>query len=473
MSAMNRIFPFFISFFLLSITMSSQQSTYSQAFTNFLDDPVLSSATVGFTLVDSKTRHEEFSYSKERSMVPASSLKVITCATVLEMFGADYTFKTKLGITGKIEEGTLYGDILIQGEGDPALMSKYFKEHYAQLFADWKDVLAQGGINHVAGRVIGIGNYFDQEPLQGSTSIADAGNYYAAGANGLSYEDNAFTIYFKTEGKDGGKTQVMRTSSKVPGLKITNQVVASKSSKDNAYVYGIPGTFERVIMGEIPMGKSDYGIDAALPDPALQFAYEFQSFLVDGGLTFDKEAESWLAEKLPYDENRIRNLAVFESPKLQEIVNYTLKGSVNTFADAMIKHIGKKYFGAGSYVNGTRALKALWGERGVPTEGWYQKDGSGLSRANSITSQQLALITAKVNEPFKSQLKQGMKPLDQGGRVLAKSGYMERVRSYTGYITMQDGSEKAFCIIVNNHSCTPREMKSKIIRMLEQISAAS
>ncbi|MFT5247709.1 MAG: D-alanyl-D-alanine carboxypeptidase/D-alanyl-D-alanine-endopeptidase (penicillin-binding protein 4), partial [Gammaproteobacteria bacterium] len=326
---------------------------------------------------------------------------------------------------------------------------------------------------HVKGRVIGVGNYFDQEPLQGSTSIADAGNYYGAGANGLSYKDNAFTIYFKTAAKDGGRTQVVRTSSKVPGLKITNLVVASKNSTDNAYIYGIPGTFERVIMGELPMGKSEYGIDAALPDPALQFAYEFQTYLKESGLTFEKDAESWLESQLPYDEKLIRNLAEFASPKLQEIVNTTMKRSVNTFADAMIKHIGKKYFGSGSYENGTRALKAVWGERGVPIEGWYQKDGSGLSRANSITSQQIALVTAKVNEPFKAQLKQGMKPLDQGGRVIAKSGYMERVRSYSGYITMSDGSEKAFCIIVNNHSCTPREMKAKIVRMLERMATAS
>ncbi len=470
---MNRFFPIFVCLVLFSSNMYSQQTSYSKVFTDFLDDESLASATVGFTLVDSKTRHEEFSYAKDRSLVPASSIKLITCATALEMFGAKHTFTTKLGVLGTIADSTLYGDVIVQGEGDPAMMSKYFEKHYATLFSEWEAALRKVGINHVAGRVFGLGNYFDQEPLQGSTSIEDAGNYYGAGANGLSYQDNAFTIVFRTSAKAGGKTQVISTSAKIPGLKIINQVTSSNKSGDNAYVYGIPGTFERVVMGELPMGQSAYEIEAALPDPAFQFAYDFQNHLRQNGISFDKDPESWLEKEFPYDMGKLKDVAEFKSPTLQSIVNYTLKHSVNTFADALIKHIGRKYYGTGSYDNGVRALQSLWGERGVPAEGWYQKDGSGLSRANSITSQQLALIAAKVNEPFKAQLKQGMTPLGKSGRIVAKSGYMERVRSYTGYITMKDGSEKAFCIIVNNHACSASQMKLKIIQMLEGMADAS
>ena len=59
-------------------------------------------------------------------------MKLVTTAAALELLGPDYTFKTTVGYTGKLNKrfGTLKGNIIIHGGGDPALGSQYFTDHY-------------------------------------------------------------------------------------------------------------------------------------------------------------------------------------------------------------------------------------------------------------------------------------------------------------------------------------------------------
>lgn len=47
---------------------------------------------------------------------PASNMKLLTAAAALETLGGNARFKTGVYRTGAIENGTLYGDIYIQGE---------------------------------------------------------------------------------------------------------------------------------------------------------------------------------------------------------------------------------------------------------------------------------------------------------------------------------------------------------------------
>ncbi len=62
-----------------------------------------------------------------QSMIPASTLKLLTTAAALETLGKDFQFKTTIQYDGEVDEhGTLQGNIYIQGGGDPALGSRHF-----------------------------------------------------------------------------------------------------------------------------------------------------------------------------------------------------------------------------------------------------------------------------------------------------------------------------------------------------------
>ncbi len=75
----------------------------------------------------------------DKSLIPASVMKLITTSAAIELLGPDYTFKTSIGYTGKISKffNILNGDIVIKGGGDPSLGSENFTDHYAGFTDRW------------------------------------------------------------------------------------------------------------------------------------------------------------------------------------------------------------------------------------------------------------------------------------------------------------------------------------------------
>jgi serine-type D-Ala-D-Ala carboxypeptidase/endopeptidase (penicillin-binding protein 4) len=139
-------------------------------------------------------------YNSGVSLTPASVMKLITSAAAIELLGPYYTFKTKIGYTGKISKrwGRLRGNLIITGGGDPALGSKYFTDHYKDFITNWIGEIKKLGIKKITGKVITDDSYYDFLPVPGKWLWEDAGNYYGAGAYGLSVFDNLYEIHFKT-----------------------------------------------------------------------------------------------------------------------------------------------------------------------------------------------------------------------------------------------------------------------------------
>ena len=55
------------------------------------------------------------------------------------------------------------------------------------------------------------------------------------------------------------------------------------------------------------------------------------------------------------------------------------------------------------------------------------------------------------------------------GRVYAKSGTMNRIKSYSGYIDALSGKKLAFAIIVNNFTCSSSTTTEQIEKLLVEI----
>lgn len=85
--------------------------------------------------------------------LPVASLtKVATSLAALRAWGPQHQFATLIDAAGTIQGGVLYGDLLVQGGGDPYLV--------------WEDAIAIGrslqqlGIRRVTGRLVITGNFF-------------------------------------------------------------------------------------------------------------------------------------------------------------------------------------------------------------------------------------------------------------------------------------------------------------------------
>ena len=85
-----------------------------------------------------------YEYHSHRRLIPASCMKLLTGIRALKQLGADHQYSSKEYILGKVKGDTLYGDLLLQMDDDPQLLS----------FSDFADAIKSQGISHIKGKVI-------------------------------------------------------------------------------------------------------------------------------------------------------------------------------------------------------------------------------------------------------------------------------------------------------------------------------
>ncbi|MCB9496539.1 MAG: D-alanyl-D-alanine carboxypeptidase [Fibrobacteria bacterium] len=127
-----------------------------------------------------------WSHQPDRRTLPASTMKVLTAAAALEDLGPEYRWRTRIWSQGAIVGGTLKGDLILEGGGDPTLGSD--GSSMSPLVA----AVSRAGIRKVSGRLIAfdplVGRGLDVWP-QG-WSIGNAQDGYGAPVAGLNWGQN-------------------------------------------------------------------------------------------------------------------------------------------------------------------------------------------------------------------------------------------------------------------------------------------
>lgn len=472
------ILLFFAPLFNYSQTASQK---IDAVFAEYKIDKTLKTSVMGLCVLNAKTGAVVYDYNANTSLTPASTMKILTTGAALSILGAGYKYETKLIVDGTYDsiKGIITGNLIIKGSGDPTLNSEYFKkkEDTLDIVQKWASILKEKGLKKITGRIIADVSCFDDN-LPTNWIWGDIGNYFGAGASGLSYNDNKFKMYFKSGTNAGDSTSIMEFEPTIPNLKLKNSVVVG-GKDDNAFIFGAPHQNERVVSGTIPANQTHYEVEGALPDAAWLCAYNFSKALLSEGVSIsNKEVEVNYTSK-KYDG---KVLYIHKSVSLERIIQHTNMKSNNHFAETLLKTIAYKKTGKGNTISGTEIISNYWKGRGVDTEGLFMNDGSGLSRSNAITPLQQATILSKIYKDstnckiFNSSLPVAGKSGSLAGlckgtfaenNMRAKSGYITRARGYAGYVKNKKGEELSFSILFNNYNCTPTEAKKKIERILE------
>ena len=450
-------------------------------------DDQLKNASISFYALDLDSGKVIAGMGSNKSLVPASTMKLVTTATALELLGPGKRFSTYIKYSGSIDSNcVLNGNIYIVGGGDPCLGSERFTKHYGNFINNWANEIIKLGIDSINGRVIGDASIFNEQMIPSTWIWGDLGNYYGAGPCGLSIYENKCNIEFNS-GKKGDSTEVTCIYPYVPNLKFDNYVKSMVTQKDLSYIFGAPYQENRIVKGGIPTNKKNYMIRGSIPDPAYLTAFELDMELRELGIKMTNPSttvrkikfESGIQEK-----TKKHIITTTRSPRLTAIMNLTNTYSINLYAEHLMNQIGVFKYRSGDTGSGTQATTLFWKNTGLDIEGMYVNDGSGLSRFNAITAKQMVGILKHMNESRNKKLfinslpvagKSGtLRNVGKGtaasGRVKAKSGYMIRVRSYAGYVTTKNKRNIAFALIVNNFNCTPFQMKKKMEKIMIQLA---
>ncbi len=421
------------------------------------------------------------------ALAPASGLKLLITSAALELLGADYRFSTRLYYSGSVDKkGVLQGNVYIRGGGDPTLGSDLVagSPGLDSLMNIWIDAIRQSGIRQINGKLIADAQLFEPQTIPDNWVWVDLGNYYGAGVSALTIHDNLYRLYFKPGEEPGDPAEIMGTQPHIPGLVFQNRMRSGpKGSGDNGYIFRAPKCFQAETRGTIPAGVDSFSIKGSLPKPALFTARYLKKKLQSAGIHIRKAAEQ---TEQAVDYPTLTLLHTTQSPPLADIIYMLNKRSVNLYAEMLLRALPVARGKQGSLEAGLNILKDFFEAKQIADKGYQQEDGSGLSRNNHLTPRMMVRLLEYMHhspnfEYFYHSLAVAGNPQDPGyfrtfgkGTLLAnncriKSGLIQDVRSFSGYLRDSRGKLILYSFLVNNFNGSYKKVDAVFENILLQL----
>jgi len=478
--------PLFLALFIVQGVLA--QISLQKEVDQFAELPENKFASVSICIIDLDKDSILANFNGEKSLMCASTAKLFSTYTALEVLGSKYRPQTRIYKNGTVDSlGVLQGDLYIQGWGDMSLGSKYFCEEGDELkfMSIWLKAIREKGIRAISGSVIADGSSFGYAGVPDGWDWSDMGNYYGAGASGINFFDNTVKYYFDTYGA-GKKAKFIKTFPSDSHLVFRHQIKAANIRNDQSYLFGAPYSTDRYGVGCLPSNRSSFVVKGSMPDPEYMLAKEFTRYLREDSLfglvTGEPKGMRLMLEKdIDYDELDL--VCVHKGETIIDIVRLTNMKSINLFAEGLLNLVGLKNSGNGSTKSGIEQVYVnLKGKVNVP--GMRLQDGSGLSRKNAVSAMNFCdllsyIDKSEIAELFKSSLsvagesgtlKNICKGQSASGLMKAKSGTLSNVKAYAGYIESKLGANLAFALIVNNFQGTSYQMVRKMERIFNTMA---
>ena len=415
-------------------------------------------------------------------LVPASTMKVLTAVAAAERLGWGYRFETRLLAMGPVVDGTLRGDLLVVGSGDPSINPRH--DTRANTFDDWARALKAQGIVRIAGQLVGDDSAIEQPGWGIGWAWDDLAEGYGAAYAALQYHEGEVEVTIGP-GATPGVPAVAYLSPSNHGLLVNNRAVTAPAGSAPALsVTRQPGTRFLDVHGQAPLGGAPVTTAAAVANPTLFFTDELRATLQRHDIVVDGAAADIddLTARPRAADGRV--LLVDLSPPLLEIVDVTLKWSRNEYAEALLMALDPT--APATAREALAVLRETLAGLDVAPEGYTTRDGSGLSRNDYLSADTLvATLTAAwqrphLRAPLESALPRSgrsgsladrLKGTAAEGRVRAKTGSMSNVRSLAGYLDTTAGEPLAFAFLTNGFDVRPSEIDARVDEMLVTLVA--
>lgn len=448
------------SFFELANSQKTSQQPV--ALLQFLSDPQLKAASVGLKIVQSGSGRVMVDYQSELGLAPASTLKIMTAVTALDVLGTNFKYETELGWKGDIKNGVLNGNLIIRGMGDPSLGSWRFPNHNdTSIIKNWIQPILKMGIREVKGKIEVETDGWNSHAVPGGWIWDDIGNYYGAGAWGLNWRENQYDVHLKSSPILGSLVDVIKTQPEVHGIIWKSELKAApKGTGDNAYIYLPPFSKVGIIRGTIPVGEDKFIISGSLPDPSFQVVAIFKDILQKNGIVIGSNA---------IQSNSTFNLLHRSySPSLDSLIFPFMQKSINLYGEAFIKTIALKQSGKSNTSDATQWIRNYWKQQ-IQLDPAYLRivDGSGLSPQNRVTASALIDILEYARKRTWFNSFEKTFPVQSGMKL--KSGTIGGVKAYAGYYQHPLWGDVSVAFIINNYQGSASILVQKMFSLLQQI----
>lgn len=472
--------------FLLTILLSVFATLHSivgkaDPVARLLSADGMGNASVGICIMDISSGRVVTSCNEHRALVPASVTKIVTAASVLNLYPDTMQWHTQVGYSGDIgADGTLHGDIIIRGCIDPTLSGQRSERSKAAFTDALVAAVRRAGITAVEGRIVADASICDVS-VSAQWLSEDLGWYYGAGCYGINYQGNRYDLFLQT-GNVGSTPVIAASSLPMPMLVYRNHLVAG--SKDSSFVAVNPYAPDCVLSGIVPANRTRFRLPCSMPDPPLVLAYDLNRTLSLAGIRVTDEP---VTDRMLYESGEKRPsvsawLCSYPSDTLSVMLQTMLWHSDNLYAEALLRYIA---LSAAPVARTSTALVVehdLWKNAGLDVQEMNLVDGCGLARKNTLTPHFIASLLAymynsEIGQRFLSffpraghdgTVRSFMASNPLPGVLRLKSGSMGGVLCYAGYYVV-GGRAYAVALMSNNHTCRTAVVRTRFEQFLRNV----
>jgi serine-type D-Ala-D-Ala carboxypeptidase/endopeptidase (penicillin-binding protein 4) len=387
------------------------------------------------------------------SLNPASNMKLLTSATALAKLGPEYRFNTRVLVTAKAaEDGSVAGDLVLQGGGDPVLETAHLEK--------LADGLKAAGIRKITGGLIVDDFRYDDERLGNGWNSDDEQYYYSAQISALSVNRNVMSVDI-SPGKEAGAPVQVQVRPVTDYLRVTAcPATGAAGTPTRIRVVRVRGKNEIRVSGTLGVdGSGIRDMPITMEEPELFAGALFRTLLGERGIQIAGPGRRAEAPK------EATALASHQSVPLSEIAARLNKPSDNLIAEMLLKELGFACKQAGTAARGSEVVEGWLKELGIHTGGVRVNDGSGLSRLDLVTARAVSDLLVKADaQPWKEAflhslpvagvdgtLRARMKETIAEKNVRAKTGTLMHVTALSGYVTTRKNERLVFSILINNY----------------------
>jgi D-alanyl-D-alanine carboxypeptidase/D-alanyl-D-alanine-endopeptidase (penicillin-binding protein 4) len=452
----------------------------------------------GLLIVDAETGETLFERNADGYFVPASNMKLFTTALALAKLGPDYKFHTTLETRGTISpDGTLSGDVLLVGRGDPNLSNRRFpfelKEEFdgppEKVLIELADALAARGVKEISGDLIGDDSYFPRERYPNGWEIDDMVWEYGAAISSIVVDDNTVALTL-TPGEKMGDPVLASVAPLTPDFALENDVTTSAPEvKSDLTLSREPGASLVVVRGTLPAKSAPRKLVLAIEEPALHAASLLAGLLPERGVKLDGKIRAVHVADTDAAPRTI--LAEHVSVPLGDSVKLINKISQNLHTEMLLRTAARQN---GLWSSPEEMLKTpqdFYAAAGIAPDDIMQTDGSGLSRHDLVTPRAIVTLLEYAQRqtwfaPYygslpvagiDGSLQDRMKATLAAGRIHAKTGSVEHVRTLSGFAETPSGRRLIFSFLSNNQGGKNHEAADALnglcVAMLEEFDAGA
>ena len=404
-----------------------------------------------------------YRHNPQKPLMPASNMKVVTTAAALKYLGADFEYKTRVGLQN--------GALVVLGSGDPLLGDKMTDARHDHqtgwIFEKIGQALREQNVAEV-NDVLVDSTVFDDQRAHPSWPARDLNKWYACEVCGLNFNGNCIEV---TAANVGGSIAIS-VEPKTSFVQFTNLVEPVTSG---ATAIGANRTAQQpnkiTLFGKCRNKEGPFRV--AIEQPAAFFGFVLAENLARAGIA----VKGKLIEKPVNVDANFKPLAELTTP-IADCLRRANTDSFGLVAEALLKTIdaySKPDHKNGGWAGGRELIAKYLSDLGIPAEEFVIDDGSGLSRQNRLTTHALSTILlnlyrSKNWELFYSSLAVGGEDgtIDKyfgetkyRGKIHAKTGYITGVRALSG-VCLTNTGPYIFSILSNGPKGLSRDALNSI-----------